>query len=365
MRGLLLLGVTACGPLETELPVVARGRYVEIATMRDEPICGGTVAYFDRFIEAGFALIGETPPDRVFVRYEWLEFDEDDPAVGGGRARIVDDGILIRSDAYLVEEHELAHAVHLQAWPGSNEFLYEGFAVLLDPKRIFYQYAWPPGVTIDQVVGAPDLAVQDYAYAWFLVSQVVSDHGFEGLGELWRAIPPGSSAVDVREAYETIFERPIDALIEPNIVETPDGPYELPRYPCNFALCLAPAATPWNENLWSASGPTDCEQDPDAIGPDHREYGYEHGEVWRHHVIEMTSDALEVETSATVGASLAACSLICSDSQIESGQVIGPASIEDGSSWPGAGRHRVEVRSEIDALPTAAPGQLVIRRSAE
>lgn len=310
-------------------------------------------------------MIGETPPDRVFVRYEWLEFDANEPTIGGGRARIVDDGVLIRSDGYLVEEHELAHAVHLQAWPASNEFLHEGFAVLLDPKRIFYQYAWPPGVSIDEIVGASDLVIEDYAYAWFLVSQVVSDHGFDGLGRLWRAVPPGASAADVREAYESLFQRPIDALIEPNLIEGPDGPYESPRYPCNFALCLAPEVTPWNGDRWSASGPTDCEEDPDAIGPDHRAYGYEHGEVWRHYVIEMDRDALDVETSATVGANLAACSLVCSDNQVESAQVIGPASIEDGSSWPGAGRHRVEVRSELAGLPTATPGELVIRRSAE
>jgi hypothetical protein len=48
---LLAMSFFACGE---ELPVVARGRYVELATDRDDPVCAGTVAHLDRFIEAAF-----------------------------------------------------------------------------------------------------------------------------------------------------------------------------------------------------------------------------------------------------------------------------------------------------------------------
>ncbi len=358
------MGFACCTPSSEELPVVATGRYVEIATEREETVCAGTVDYFDRVIASGFELLGETPPERVFVRFEWLELEEPNPAIGGGHAERTDEGVLLQSDVQLVEEHELAHAVHLQAWPTSNTFLHEGLAVLLDPKRVFAQNPWPDSVEIDEVLEASSLTTQRYALAWFLVSQIVDDHGFEGLAAFWRAVPRGSTAAEVRAAYQQLFGRSIDALIEPRLVENEAGTFEVPRFPCNFALCLAPAH-PWDGNRWEGPGPLDCGSDPSAIGPDHREYLHEYGDVWRDYVIEMDDHALDVSSSDSVGGNLSTCSLVCSNSQIESGQSIGPSAVEDGQTWPGAGRHRVEVRSAISDLPTAEPGELVFRRSAQ
>jgi hypothetical protein len=57
----------ACAPAD-ELPVVATGRYIEIASGVDLPICGGTVEFMDGILEEAFAFLGEAPPDRVFIR---------------------------------------------------------------------------------------------------------------------------------------------------------------------------------------------------------------------------------------------------------------------------------------------------------
>ena len=112
----------ACTP-DDALPVVARGKYIDLATERDEPICGGTVALLDGLVEEGFAFLGEPPPGDLRIRYEWLpEPDEPTSLIGTGSTRRLGDEILIRTDQ-LVEEHELAHAVHASARPVSARYV--------------------------------------------------------------------------------------------------------------------------------------------------------------------------------------------------------------------------------------------------
>lgn len=352
-------GVIACAPGD-DLPIVARGRYVEIATERDEPICGGTVDYLDRVVEAGFAVLGETPPDRVFIRYEWLAL-EAEPVIGGGRAVIVDDGILIRSDVYLVEEHELVHAIHLQAWPTSNEFLQEGLAVLMDAKRNYGEkFPWPQTVDLDAVIGATELPYDQYHLAWFIVSQVVLDHGFDGLRSFWHAVPSGASAAEVREAYSSLFGRPIDRLLEPYFVDYgPAGLVETDRSPCNFALCPA-AETPWADGRWSAAGPADCAEDSRAIGPDMRSHLYEHGEVWRDYTIRVEPGDFDTVISASAGIVRISCSLDCTHVGLDV-SVVGGTFTND--RWTPGGPWRVEVRDELADLPTT-PGSYTVEESA-
>lgn len=345
-----------------ELPVVARGRYVEIATSRDEPICGGTVAYMDRFVTSAFAVLGEAPPDDVFVRFEWLELDARDPLIGGGRTKTIDDHVLIQSDVYLIEEHELVHAVQFSAWPSSNPFLREGLAVFLDAKRLYQQSAWADDVSLDDVLAADPLTTQHYPLAWFLVSQIVRDHGFEGLRDLWYAIPAGSSAGEVRLAYEQVFGRPIDTLLEDVPVEPGMDPDQATRRACDFGICAA-AETPWVGGVWTAPGPTDCEDDPDAVGPDGRVYLSERGEVWRNSTIVMEHGWYETEMSPSVSRGIAGCSLRCE--WAATGLTGSPPGYHEGPSYTNmTGPYRVDVRSALADLPTDVPGTVTVRESA-
>ncbi len=338
--------------------MVASGRYVEIATERDEPICGGTVDYLDRVISAGFAALGESPPDRVFVRYEWLSTPE--TAIVGGSARRQGDGILIRSDVQLVDEHELTHAVHLQAWPSSNKFLHEGLAVLFDPKRIFYDYdSWPENVALDDVIGPGPLTPEGYYLAWFLVSQLVRDHGFDGLREFWHALPSGSTPAQVRDVYAGLFGRPMDALIEPYVEElTPGHPYEVDREPCNFALCPA-TPTPWQGLLWSVPGPTDCEDDEFAIGPDQRKYAGEYGEIWRDYTVdtvntsEIGSGRKSFALDPRIAGTITPCTWNC---DFGVSMTLEPGLVAEDTQLPGYGLTRIEVRTSLADVPTTNPG---------
>lgn len=363
----LVSRVLACAPQEAKLPVVARGRYVEIASERDEPVCRGTAAYMDRVIEAVFAVIDETPPDRRFVRFEWLELDEDDPVIGGGRASFAGDGVLIRSDVYLVEEHELVHAAQMMSWPMPNDFLFEGYAVLLDGKRLWHDaYPWPQSASLDDLLEAPNVAYEDYDLAWFVVSQIALDHGFEGLRDFWHAVPRGSSAAEVRAAYQALFGRSIDALVEPYVVDYPDpiGPTEVERRACDFALCPAGEPAMWQQNQWSALGPAGCEDDPDAIGPDQRLL--EWGDVWRDYTLLGEPAYYGFDYHAKTSFSVSACELNCDNvaTGIEN-SFEGPPFLSDPVFRGWQSPVRVEVRAARSDLPAAAPGALTVTRSSE
>lgn len=356
--------LTACASEEQELPVVMRGRYVEIASAREQPICGGTAEYMDRVIDAAFAVLGEVPPDRRFVRFEWLELDEDDPLIGGGLTKYTDDGALIRSDVYLVQEHELIHAVQHEAWPRTNAFLIEGHAVLLDAKRNLRDaYPWPEEASLDDLLEAAEIEPGDYDIAWFVVSQIVLDHGFDGLRELWHAVPRGSTAADVRATYRALFGRSIDALIEPYWVGTPGEPgaEEIERRACDFSLCPARKQMPWSGDQWTVEGPSGCADDPDAIGPDQRFYG-EWGEVWYDYVLPGETGLYSAEQSAEVAFGVAGCVLRCGDtargiSSSFPGPLIWPA-----QPWLWDGRVRVEVRAASSDLPIDDPRTVTIVR---
>lgn len=364
--GALVVPLLACAPGDGGLPIVARGRYVEIASERDEPVCGGTAAHMDRVIEGVFAVIGETPPDRRFVRFEWLELDEDDPVIGGGRTSFTDDGVLIRSDVYLVEEHELVHAVQMESWPMPNDFLFEGYAVLLDGKRSWHDaYPWPESASLDELLETPSVAYEDYQLAWFIVSQIALDHGFDGLRDFWHAVPRGSSAAEVRAAYEALFGRSIDALIEPYVVEYPDpiGPTEVERRACDFALCPAREVAAWQDDRWVASGPVGCEDDPDAIGPDRRLL--EWGEVWRDYTLLGEPAYYSFDYPAKTAVGMAACALNCENQATGIVAFEGPPLSTEAMFRGWEAPVRVEVRAALSDLPVAAAGDVTVTRAFE
>jgi hypothetical protein len=338
---LVLMGSSGCGE---DLPVVSRGRYVEIATDRDEPVCAGTVAHIDRFIEGAFELLGETPPDRIFVRSEWPAHHD-----GSASARMDGDRVVTRSPL-LVDEHELMHAVHLQAWPRSAKFMHEGLAVLVQPHRRFQAITSTTlsQSALDEILGARKLEAGRYPAAWFIVSQIVYDHGIEGLRELWHRVPWDSSAQQVRDAYFELFDRPIDALVEPWIYEGPNGPSPIGRRTCSYTVCAGEPHA-WDEDRWLAEGPSGCEDDPHAVGSDAQMYDLDVGSVWRDYLLERTILIEPPRLSGPVTAIMIPCGFRC---PYDGPVYVGPDQLS--TDW--GGLLRVEVRTPLEALPIDPPG---------
>jgi hypothetical protein len=146
-------------------------------------------------------------------------------------------------------------------------------------------------------VGARDLPGEYYPAAWFLVSQIVRDHGFEGLESLWSAIGPGDSAASVRAAYEQQFGTPLDALLDPidrgAIVEA--------RRTCSYTLCGSPGPP-------QLDAPARC-ADADASGPT-ASHATTH-RAWAGSAIELTPGQYEFESVGGSIGTLAPCGLEC------------------------------------------------------
>jgi len=114
----------------------------------------------------------------------------------------------------------------------------------------------------------------------------------------------------------------------------------------------------------SASGPSDCEDDPDAIGPDQRVYLSEHGEVWRDYTMVMEPGWYEVYMAPEVALGRVTCALRCEYGGTGiSGTPPGLQSTEPGYTNT-AGPVRVEVRAALADLPTDAPGGFTMSQSA-
>lgn len=352
-----VMGSFACQ--NEALPVVERGRYVELATARNDVICDGTVDYMDGFVALVSSEIGVMPPERIFVRYEWTE-----PMIGkdGEHVDGADDAdfaqdwgdVTVISASRLIHEHELTHAVHNQAWPSSRSVFQEGLAVLFDSHTGRSQGKWPAGDVLDPLLEADALSSDDYDKAWFLVSQVILDHGMEGLSALWHAVPSDASAEQVRQAYQDLFGRPIDALIEPR--EVSEGGSTLDRWSCYFVVCDEPQ--PWEGAVWRAAGPSGCIDDAHALGPMGSNGT---GTVERYYAVELEpSTPYRFTTSGGVGAYLRECGLQCLPLGSPAWQLWPDTSTSRSDLF--GGRYRVEIVADFDELPVDSPGSFEIER---
>lgn len=339
----LALLASGCG---NELPVVATGRWIELATEDDTPLCGGTVDYLDSIVEAGFGALGEAPPDDLTIRYEWRAEAVVSTASGSGSR------IIVRTSE-LVEEHELAHAVHLAAWPKSNDFMHEGLAILFDSRRYFDPYAWPDSFKLDDLIGPKLGTGEHYNQAWFLVSQIVRDHGFAGLRDLWHDIAEGSTPEHVRDAYRQRFGQPIETLLEP-VLDPTTGGYDT-RYPCLFSPCGEPDIHVESGSL-PAPGPAGCVDDPTAVGPFQFPAEIDPPPVWKNTTFE-TETTLGLEPHDELSIAIRPCFLWCA--RVPSGNIF----FIPGSNYSAAltpETWRVEIHQELEALPTDDPGAVVL-----
>lgn len=225
---------TGCG----EAPVIAKGRYFELASERDDPLCAGTADQIDAYLDSVADLLGERLPDRRFLRIEWSDVGDAD---GTTTDRLLQDDVIVTNDP--IDPHELVHAAHLQVWPKSHRLLMEGLATMIGNRNWPQPEPWPADEPIDSVLGEWN---EDYAAALFLVSQIIEAHGFDGLRQLWHAVPMGASAGEFRDAHRSLFGTSIDHLVEPKMV----GPVPQTRFSCFYEICLEPVESPDEAGEW-------------------------------------------------------------------------------------------------------------------
>jgi hypothetical protein len=234
--------------------------------------------------------------------------------------------------------------------------MHEGLAVMLDPRGRYHPVWNLSQSALDEVLGDQILEGGRYAAAWFLVSQIVHDHGMEGLRDLWHRVPAKASTQQVRDAYFELFGRSIDALIEPLIMEGPSGPEPVRRVPCSYTVC-AGEGHPWQEDRWIAEAPSGCEDDPNAVGADEKGYHYEVGPVWRDYLLEKTTLLEPPQLSEDVTAVVMPCGFHCPP---EGPVYIGP---DQPDAQVRGHLLRVEVRTTLESLPTDTPGTLELQHA--
>jgi len=320
-------------------PVVAEGRYVEIATHRSEPICAGTVARIDDHLDAIADTLGEELPDRRFIRIEWRELEPAEKPHTRDYSR--GDDVIITDD--LFDEHELVHAVHPRVWPKTHVVLQEGLATMLGSSELLSLAPWPDGAPIDALF---DDWTEDYVGAQFFVSQIVVDHGFDGLRRLWRGVLPEMDATEIRAVYEREFGRPLDVLFEPVQV----GPVPERRFSCFYEVCSSEVVEP-DGAQWSASGPSSCGSDPNAVGPRPRGGRLS---AWTFQTLEIEAESQQVETVGGEGAIFRWCGLGCTD--VVHDAWLDPDETMSTSFVPGS--YSVEIGHPLDGLPADPPARV-------
>ncbi|MEX1362581.1 MAG: hypothetical protein AB1Z98_05605 [Nannocystaceae bacterium] len=266
--------------------------------------------------------------------------------------------MMVVQSEQLLHQHELVHAVHFETWPVSRAFLHEGLAVMLDGASMISE-PWPPGTSLEPLLAAERSSDLDYFQAWFIVSQIVRDHGMDGLRELWHAVPRDASATQVRQTYEDLFDRPMTALLEPEVV-FPGEPFEMtvPRHPCYLTVCVG-ELEPWDGDRWSGEAADGCEDDPLAVGPSDGNFA---GPVWRQHLVELGPTDHIASSSDGVGAMVRPCGVLRCGADEVPYTVVSPdnPSVELGPYW--SGMVRMEVGRDLEALPAAELGFLELER---
>lgn len=176
----------------------------------------------------------------------------------------------------------------------------------------------------------------------------------DGLRELWHAVPPDASAAHVRQAYQDLFDRPIDALIEPR--EYYEGGPVGDRASCYFTICGEPQA--WDGSTWRGEGPFDCADDPRALGP---MGSTGTGSVERHHVVELEAGTRHRFTvSGGEGVYLRPCGLQCLP--LGTSALPFPPGTSTTRADVRGGLYRVEILASYDDLPADTPSAFEIER---
>ncbi len=241
----------ACG---SEVVEIQLGKLVEIHNESGEDLCPATASHTDAFLEDIFFTLGEEPPTRRFVEYRWGGPSYSGLAWKAGSTVTIEAGIPLH-------EHELVHAVHLEAWPRGPAFLHEGLAELLG-NSFLHQDAGPSrptGADLDEVLEGRAESL-NYGTAWLVVSQIVLEHGLPGLREFWFSLQDSSSMSDVRAAYEESFGGSLDDLTQPFEMVIDGRPSEFIRGVCWVVPCTG-EPLPWEDGRVVAHSVTGCDEE--------------------------------------------------------------------------------------------------------
>lgn len=309
------------------------GRFVEIRNDTDQQLCPATATYMDEHLQEVLLVLDAPAPSGRFVDYTWGDgnhFAEGVASLQSGRVSIEADSA--------VHEHELVHAAHLRTWPKAPRFLYEGLAEVLGNTVVFQDGGtWRPvGAELDDALSRFDQSGV-YELSWIVVSQIVLEHGFAGLRQLWFELEADSSMQDVRDAYSRLFGRDFDQLTQPFEVTVDGEAASAERGVCWVSLCTG-ATLQWRDGVARGQGVTGCDG-PNAVSPS-SSAGLSH--PWTTYVVEGPSPVVGDSTDAALHVEVEACGVLrCDHYTVRDAGLADPAT----EGWERSDAYRVRVET--------------------
>lgn len=216
-------------------------KYLDIAPLFDEPLCGGTLTMLDAHVESISAVLEMEPVGRVPVflvkassalPQEWCKM--------GGSCYRVEDGVVFARMQVIA--HELVHAVTIGA--RGRSFWNEHVAHAFEGDYTYYLSPLKEG-------SEWDLSVWTNGH---LVRWLIDWGGGAAFMDLFDATEPGASPVEVEAAFRGVYGLELsEALSE----YAATAPYV---YPDNLQ-CYVPDGTvevPWDGDWWEHEIQLDC-----------------------------------------------------------------------------------------------------------
>jgi hypothetical protein len=330
----LLLALATVSCEQSDRPDL-EGRFVEIRNDTEHELCPATARYMDAYLQEVLLVLDAPAPSGRFVHYTWGDGDH----FAEGVASLESGRVAIEANS-AVHEHELVHAAHLRAWPEAPRFLYEGLAEVLGNTVVFQDGGtWRPvGAELDDALSRFDQPGV-YELSWVVVSQLVLEHGFDGLRELWFELDADSSMQDVRAAYSRLFGQDFDHLTQPFEVVVDGETAAAERGVCWVSLCTGQTLE-WRDGVAQGVGVSGCD-DPNAVSPS-SSAGLAH--PWTTYVIEGPSPVVGDGTDAALHLEVEACGVLrCDHYTVRDAGLVDPRA----ESWERADAYRVRVETTV------------------
>jgi hypothetical protein len=218
----------------------------------DEPLCGGTLDFQQRFVDLLQEIMGQPINGRKFTFYLFnlKTFEE----LLGDRDGLYNDGRVFTKG--IPDLHEVTHAVADLAMGNSHPFFAEGIAEVFEDR---YGADVSPGLSVETGLGYDGVNAKlpgsFYGTAGHFMSYALDVHGTEATVDLLARARPGDSAEVARGAIEAAFGMPYkDVLVDYDTY--PRCSHDEFRWPiaeCDFGARVEPV-----DGVWSIDADFDC-----------------------------------------------------------------------------------------------------------
>jgi hypothetical protein len=283
--GLVALAAFACGEPDGGVqlnlpPIVAESKYLRLATDSDLPICDGTLAELDRYIEGIYAALDEPLPAGPIATYVWTRSPEEQIHYcnhGRGCTMSFTEPPTI-VDHTLDSFHELAHAVHIVELGRGHDLLAEGFAEVFGRPYNHWdasQQRIEVLRVLDHELGWDDVV---YETGGLFVATTIRRHGVGKFKELFRRVEYETDAEQFGTIYESVFGETLERAIEEVMAST--------GRPRVVAPTCADAPVPWSGDTWRFATKMQCDSDT-VFGPG---FGWLANKVGRSVALDVPAD---------------------------------------------------------------------------